>query len=82
MARVLLWGSLRPAAGGAAELEVDAANVGELISRLRADYPEMVPLLDRGISVSIDGRIYAVGSLDNGTFGFLVQEFAAHADAP
>ncbi len=26
--------------------------------------------------------VYAVGSLDNGTFGFLAQELAAHNDAP
>ena len=58
MVRVAIWGSLRAATGGRAEVEVEASNLRELLDRLAEAYPGIRPQIDRGISVSIDGLIY------------------------
>jgi molybdopterin converting factor small subunit len=58
MVRVVLWGSLKSAAGGRSEIEVAASNVRELLSRLGEMHPELEPVLEQGVSVSIDGQIY------------------------
>ena len=58
MAEIHLWGALRPAAGGASVVSVEASTIRELFRKLEADYPGMSPHLARGIAVSIDGRIY------------------------
>ncbi|MDQ2095902.1 MoaD/ThiS family protein [Rhodalgimonas zhirmunskyi] len=60
MVAVRLWGSLADLAG-APEVEVEAATLGGLLTALERDYPALKPQLDRGISVSIDGRIYNDG---------------------
>ena len=61
MAKVVVWGSLKPHTGGKAELEIDAANVRELLARLGETYPGLKPQLDRGVSVAIDGVIFRDG---------------------
>lgn len=58
MVRVVLGGALKNAAGGETEFEVEAANIRELLTRLGSDHPRLRPLLDRGVSVAIDGQIY------------------------
>ncbi len=58
MVRVAIWGSLRAATGGRAEVEVEANNLRELLDRLAEAYPGIRPQIDRGISVSIDGLVY------------------------
>ncbi len=58
MVRVAIWGSLRAATGGRAEVEVEANNLRELLDRLAEAYPGIRPQIDRGVSVSIDGLIY------------------------
>ena len=58
MVKVAIWGSLRAATGGRAEVEVEAGNLGELLDRLARTYPAMLPQLDRGVSVVIDGLVY------------------------
>ena len=58
MVKVVLWGSLKQAAGGQTEVELDAKNVREVLDRLKESYPKLRPDLDRGVSVSIDGVIY------------------------
>ncbi len=58
MVRVAIWGSLRAATGGRAEVEVEAGNLGELLDRLAQAYPEIQPQIDRGVSVVIDGLVY------------------------
>ncbi len=58
MVQVVLWGSLKAAAGGKTELEVEAANIRELLSRLGESYPALQPILEEGVSVAIDGKIY------------------------
>ena len=46
------------AAGGRTEFEVEAANIMQLLRALGRDYPELVPIIDRGVAVAIDGQIY------------------------
>ncbi|MCU9847295.1 MoaD/ThiS family protein [Defluviimonas sp. WL0024] len=58
MVKVLLWGSLRQATGGLAEVEVEAANFKQLLDRLAVEYPGLKPQIARGISLSLDGVIY------------------------
>ena len=58
MVKVAIWGSLRAATGGRAEVEVDASNLRELLDRLAETYPGIQPQIDRGVSISIDGLIY------------------------
>jgi len=58
MVDVVLWGSLKSAAGGKTKVEIEAANIRQLLTRLVEAYPALKPQLDRGVSVSIDGRIY------------------------
>ena len=57
--KVAIWGSLRAATGGRAEVQVRARNVRELLQRLGEAYPALKPQLERGVSVSIDGTVYA-----------------------
>ena len=56
--RVGLWGSLRPYAGGADSVELEAATIRELLAALVAAHPGVAPFLKAGIAVSIDGVIY------------------------
>jgi sulfur-carrier protein len=58
MVKVVLWGSLKHAAEGQTEVELDAANVREALDALQTRFPKLQPLLERGVSVSIDGVIY------------------------
>jgi molybdopterin converting factor small subunit len=58
MAHVTLIGNLRQFTGGVATLDVEAANVGQLFARLGEKYPELVPHLEKGSAVAIDGQIY------------------------
>ncbi len=58
MVKVVLWGSLKPLAGGQSSVEIEARNIGELLARLGDSYPGLKPRLHQGVSVSIDGRIF------------------------
>jgi sulfur-carrier protein len=58
MVRVVLWGSLRNATEGKAEVEVEARNFRQLLDALSSKYPGLKPQIDRGVSVAVDGRIY------------------------
>jgi len=58
MVKVVLWGTLKQAAGGETEIELEAGNVREVLDALRERYPMLAPHLDRGVSFSIDGVIY------------------------
>ena len=58
MARVVLPTSMKAAAGGKTVFEVEAANMQEVLARLGSDHPKLKPLLDRGVSVSINDVIY------------------------
>lgn len=63
MAKIILPGSMRAAAGGRTEFEVDAPNVQQVLARLSAEFPKLKPLFDRGVSVSIDNHIFRDGGL-------------------
>ena len=58
MVKVRLWGSLRQAADGQTEVEVEAKTFKELLDRLTEIYPGLGPQISRGVSLSLDGVIY------------------------
>lgn len=58
MAHVTLIGNLRQFTGGVTTLEIDAATVRQLFTRLAERFPELAPHLERGLAVAIDGQIY------------------------
>ena len=58
MAHVSLIGNLRQYTGGVTELDVEAANVRQLFARLGEKFPELLPHLETGSAVAIDGQIY------------------------
>lgn len=58
MVEVRLGSTLASAAGGRSVFEVEAENVMQLLRALRKGYPELGPVLERGVAVSIDGRLY------------------------
>ena len=58
MVRVKLGGPLMSQAGGATEFEVEAATIRELLARLAELYPQLRPVLDRGVTVAVNGTLY------------------------
>ncbi|HUR42541.1 MAG TPA: MoaD/ThiS family protein [Aestuariivirga sp.] len=58
MAEIHLWGALRPAAGGASSVEIEAGDIREMFRKLEEHYPGMAPHIARGIAVSINGKIF------------------------
>ncbi len=58
MVRVMLGGTLKAAAGGASEFDLEATDIKGLLTRLGELRPELKPRLDEGVAVAIDGRIY------------------------
>ncbi len=58
MVQVQIWGSLKAMTGGKGELQVEAKNIREMLDRLGEAYPRLKPQLARGVSVSVDGKIY------------------------
>ena len=58
MVRVKLGGPLMSQVGGATEFEVEAATIRELLARLGELYPQLRPVLDRGVTVAVNGTLY------------------------
>jgi sulfur-carrier protein len=58
MIRVRLGGPLMSQASGATEFDVEAASIRELLARLGELYPQLRPILDRGVAVAVNGTIY------------------------
>lgn len=58
---VHLWSGLRGLAGGREVVEVRAATVGQMLDALVAEVPALEEPIAAGVSVSIDGKIYAQG---------------------
>ncbi|EAQ26621.1 MoaD/ThiS family protein [Roseovarius sp. 217] len=58
MVKVVLWGSLAESAEGAREVVVEAATLRALLDGLGEKFPGLRAELERGVSVSIDGRVY------------------------
>ena len=44
--------------GGALSVSIQAKTIRELFRKLEETYPGMVPHINRGIAVSINGKIY------------------------
>lgn len=57
--RVQLWAGLRKFADDQTVVSVEARNIREMLHALSAKYPGLKPILDEGVSVAIDGEIYA-----------------------
>jgi molybdopterin synthase sulfur carrier subunit len=58
MVNVVLWGSLKSAAGGTSSVHVEARDIREMFGKLAEFHPGLKPHIDRGIAVSINGRIF------------------------
>ena len=58
MVEVRLGRSFAAAAGGNETVEVEARDIRELFRLLADRFPALVPFIERGIAVSIDGVIY------------------------
>jgi len=58
---VNLWSGLRAFADGKDVVEVDAKNVGEVLSGLVAAYPGLEHAIEAGVSVAVDGKVIARG---------------------
>lgn len=61
LVRVHLWSGLRALAGGAEVVEVRAATIGQMLDALVKAHPGLEPAVEAGVSVSVDGKIYAYG---------------------
>jgi molybdopterin converting factor small subunit len=55
---VKLGGSLAAKAGGKSEFEIEGRNVADVLRALGELCPELKPILDKGVSVSIDGTLH------------------------
>jgi len=55
---VVIWGSLRSATDGAAEVTVEAKDFKDVLTQLEQNYPGLKPRIERGVSLAIDGTIY------------------------
>ena len=58
MLRVKLGGPLMSQAGDITEFDVEASTIRELLAKLSAIYPALKPLLDRGVTVAVNGTVY------------------------
>lgn len=58
---VHLWSGLRAFADGAEAVTVQANTVGQMLDALERDFPGLAPAIEAGVSVSINGKIYAQG---------------------
>ena len=56
--QVSLTGPLRSAPGGAADVEISAGTIRELLVKLTEQYPDMNSHMEQGIAVSVDGTMY------------------------
>jgi sulfur-carrier protein len=58
MARVVLTRGLTQFTGGEREIELDAANIRQLLRALGERYPDLQPHLKDGVAIAIDGEIF------------------------
>ena len=61
MVAVNLWSGLRAFADGNDVVNVNAKNVGEVLSGLVAAHPALENVIQAGVSVAVDGKIIASG---------------------
>jgi molybdopterin converting factor small subunit len=57
--QVHLWSALRRHTDGKDVVEVEASTTGEMLRALEQAYPGLAAPIRAGVSVAIDGRIYA-----------------------
>ncbi len=55
--KVHLWSGLRRFTGGATEVEVEAETIAQMLDALVATHPGLEPVIEAGVSVSLDGEI-------------------------
>ena len=58
MVKVRLGGTLMPHDGSSTEFEVEATTIHDMLAKLGDQYPELKPIIHRGVAVAIDGTIY------------------------
>jgi len=58
MIEVQLGATLKAKAGGRASFPIEAATIKQLLDRLGESYPELAPILEKGVAVAIDGQLY------------------------
>jgi molybdopterin converting factor small subunit len=58
MVHVRLGGPMQQAAGGETEFEVEAETIQQLLDRLGEMCPRLKPVLQKGVAVAVDGRVY------------------------
>ena len=58
MAKVVLWGSLSRLADGRKEFDIDAPDIGRMLIALGNEAPRLKPVLNKGVTVPIDGTPY------------------------
>ena len=58
MATVVLTGALKDLTDGVSEMEIEAANVHQLIGILGERFPALKPRLEKGLTVAIDGDVF------------------------
>ncbi len=63
MAKVVLWGSLSQLADGRKDFEIDAPNIDRMLRALCEEAPRLKPVLEDGVTVSIDGTLYRLNKL-------------------
>ena len=62
--KVHLWSGLRAFTGGQEVVEVPAKTVGDVIQGLVALHPGLEDIVDSGVSVAVDGKVIASGTVD------------------
>ena len=62
MVQVRLGGTLQSYSGGQDAFEIEAANIGQMLTALGEACPRLKPLPEQGVAVAVDGAIYR-GSL-------------------
>ncbi len=58
MLHVKLGGPLMSQAGGVTEFDVEASTIREMLTKLGELYPALKPVLDRGVTVAVNGMVY------------------------
>jgi hypothetical protein len=58
---VHLWSALRALADGHETITVDASTIGEMLRALEREYPALSAPIKAGVSVAVDGKVYAYG---------------------
>ena len=61
LVKVHLWSGLRSLADGQEVIEVRAGTIGQVLDALVVACPALEEPIEAGVSVSVDGKIYAFG---------------------